>query len=125
VPDSRECPAPVALSTFSVDVILLDPQTNMVSDVFRIFNNFVDTGQGTGLGNMAFLFSSDDSTPLPNPATYSANAVTIMEDPSGSTHYLAKGTDFLLNPVPEPGTFGLLGVGIGLMALFSRKRRVS
>jgi hypothetical protein len=109
----------------SGDVILLDAQTSTVSDVFRIFNNVFNTGGGTGLGNMAFLYSSDDSTPLPNPATYSLNAVTIMEDPSGSTHFLGNGTDYLLNPVPEPGTFGLLGLGIGLIALFSRKHRVS
>lgn len=106
----------------SGDVILLDPQTNTVSDVFRIFNNFVNTGAGTGLGDEVFLYSSDDSTPLPSPATYSANAVTIMEDPSGSTHYVRNGTDYLLNPAPEPSTFGLLGLGIGVMALFSRRR---
>jgi hypothetical protein len=111
--------------TISGDVILLDTQTKTVSDVFRIFNNFVDTARGTGLGDLAFLYSSDDSTPLPNPATYSANAVTIMEDLSGSTHYLGNGKDYLLNPVPEPGTFGSLVLGIGLMALFSRKRRIS
>ena len=107
----------------SGDVILFDPQTNGVSDVFRIFNNLVNTGQGTGLGNMAFLYSSDDSTPLPNPATYSANAVTIMEDPSGITHYFGNGTDYVLG-VPEPGTFGFLGLGIGMMAVLSLKRRV-
>src|SRR5215472_9673623 len=58
------------------DVIVLEPGSGSttVSDVFRIFNNEFDAGGGTGLGNMAFLYSSDDSTPLPNPSTYSANA---------------------------------------------------
>jgi hypothetical protein len=115
---------PSPFLAISGDVILLDPQTNAVSDVFRIFNNVFNTGGGTGLGNMAFLYSSDDSTPLPNPATYSANAVTIMENPSGITHYVANGTDYSLNSVPEPGTFGLLVLGIGMMAVLSLKRRV-
>jgi hypothetical protein len=108
----------------SGDVILLDPVTHAVSDVFRIFNNFVDTGGGTGLGNLVFLYSSDDSTPLPNPATYSFNAVTIMENPSGITDYVSNGTDYALATAPEPGTFGLLGLGIGMMAVLSLKRRV-
>jgi hypothetical protein len=108
---------------FSGDVILLDPQTNAVSDVFRIFNNFLNTGGGTGLGNMVFLYSSDDSTPLPNPSTYSVNAVTIMEDPSGITHYVSNGTDYALG-APEPGTLGLLGLGIGMTAVLGLKRRV-
>jgi len=53
------------------DVIVRDPGTSVVSDVFRIFNNVLDTGGGTGLGNMVFLYSADDGA-LPNPATYSA-----------------------------------------------------
>ena len=106
----------------SGDVILIDPQTNAVSDVFRIFNNLVDTGGGTGIGDLAFLYSSDDSTPLPNPTTYSLNAVRIMEDPSGITQYFGNGTDYVLG-VPEPGTFGFLGLGIGMIAVLSLKRR--
>jgi hypothetical protein len=108
----------------SGDVILLDPVTHAVSDVFRIFNNFVNTGGGTGLGNLVFLYSSDDSTPLPDPSTYSLNAVTIMENPSGVTDYVSNGTDYALATAPEPGTFGLLGLGIGMMAVLSSKRRV-
>ena len=105
----------------SGDVILLDPHTTTVSDVFHIFNDVVNTGQGTGLGELVFLYSSDDSTPLPSPATYSVNPVTIMEDPSGYTHYLGNGTDYLLG-VPEPCTFGFLGLGIVMMAALGRKR---
>src|SRR5690348_16776660 len=52
------------------DVVLTDPNSNTVSDVFRIFNNLINTGAGTGFGNLVFLFSSDD-TALPAPATYS------------------------------------------------------
>jgi hypothetical protein len=48
------------------DAIVTDPGGAVVSDVFRIFNNIVNTGAGTGLGNMVFLYSSDDTT-LPNP----------------------------------------------------------
>src|SRR6266581_8369565 len=61
------------------DVIIQDPTSTNVSDVFRIFNNVVNTGAGTGLGNMAFLYSRDDINLLPDPSTYSANAVFIKE----------------------------------------------
>src|SRR5256885_3771134 len=49
----------------SGDAIVQEPNSTAVSDVFRIFNNFFDTGGGTGLGNLVFLYSLDDSTPLP------------------------------------------------------------
>src|ERR1700749_2712407 len=45
----------------SGDVVLED-SLGSVSDVFRIFNDFFDTGKGTGLGTTAFLYSADDST---------------------------------------------------------------
>jgi len=110
-------------TAISGDVILLDPHTTVVSDVFRIFNNLVNTGLGTGFGNMVFLYSSDDSTPLPLPSTYSANAVTIMEDPSGITHFVGNGTDYLLG-VPEPCTFGFVTLGTLLVAGLVRRRRI-
>src|SRR3954451_2295797 len=90
------------------DAILVEPDLVTVSDVFRIFNNFLDTGLGTGLGNLAFLYSIDDGA-LPNPSTYSANAVITREDPSGFTHYFGNGTDYLLG-APEPSTFGLFAL---------------
>src|SRR5215469_15332295 len=39
------------------------------SDVFRIANNFVDTGRGTGIGFLGYLFSGQNV--LPSPSTYS------------------------------------------------------
>jgi hypothetical protein len=105
-------------TAFAGDVILDDPA---VSDVFRIFNNLVNTGGGTGLGNMAFLYSSDDSTPLPNPLTYSANAVFITENPTGFTPYLGNGTNYQLG-VPEPQSTQLLVLGLAAMALLARNR---
>ena len=104
---------------FAGDVILVEPDMVTVSDVFRIFNNLLNTGKGTGLGNMAFLYSVDDDA-LPNPSTYSANAVTIPEDPSGFTHYVGNGTDYLLN-APEPSTLSLCAFGIAIAVLTRRR----
>ena len=39
------------------------------SDVFRSFNNLVDTGLGTGVGILVFLYSGHNE--LPPPSTYS------------------------------------------------------
>jgi len=103
------------------DVVLTDPNSIFVSDVFRIFNNIINTGAGTGLGNMAFLFSFDDTTPLPAPSTYSANAVFMAENPSGITSYLGNGTDYRL-AAPEPRNFGLLSLAIAVMAVLARRR---
>jgi len=79
------------------DVIVQEPNSTNVSDVFRIFNNIVDTGGGTGLGNMAFLYSGGDSAALPDPSTYSANAVVVKEAASGPTAYLGNGTTYSLD----------------------------
>ena len=102
------------------DAIVTEPGSTIVSDVFRIFNNIINTGGGTGLGNMVFLYSSDDTT-LPNPSTYSANAVFITENPSGVTSYLGNGTNYQLG-VPEPQTFELLGLAVTAMAVLARSR---
>jgi hypothetical protein len=106
---------------FAGDVVLTDPGTSAVSDVFRIFNNVVNTGKGTGLGNLVFLYSSDD-TSLPNLSTYSANVVFIPENPSGVTSYLGNGTDYLL-AVPEPGTFELFALAAAMALLTCRRSR--
>jgi hypothetical protein len=102
------------------DAILTELSSSTVSDVFRIFNNVVNTGAGTGLGNMAFLYSADDSA-LPSPSTYSANAVFLSEDPSEVTSYLGNGTNYLLG-APEPQTFGSLGLACVAMAIVARRR---
>src|SRR5215471_17013726 len=81
----------------SGDVIVQSPMDTGVSDVFRILNNVVDTGGGTGLGTMAILYSGDDNIPLPAPSTYSQNAVIIKEAVSGSTSYFGNGTTYILD----------------------------
>ena len=103
------------------DVVLSEANSTTVSDVFRIFNNLSSNGGGTGLGNMAFLYSSDDTT-LPAASTYSVNAVFLTENPSGITSYLGNGTNYLLG-VPEPQSVGLIGLAAGLMAVLARRRR--
>jgi hypothetical protein len=102
------------------DAILTEPGGSTVSDLFRIFNNLVNTGFGTGLGNMAFLYSADDSA-LPSPSTYSANAVFLSEDPAGAATYFGNGTNYLLG-APEPQTFGSLGLACIAMAILARRR---
>ena len=127
-PDFSSCSIPenvmlqLPFMGISGDVILLEPDMVTVSDVFRIFNDLVDTGGGTGLGDLAFLYSSDDSTALPDPSTYSVNAAFIQEDPSGFTHFNGNGTDYVLG-APEPSTFALLGIGLAAIAGVTRKRR--
>jgi hypothetical protein len=109
-------------AAISGDAIVLEPNSTTVSDVFRIFNNLVNTGFGTGLGNLVFLYSVDDG-PLPAPSTYSANAVFLPENPSGFTSYVGNGTTYLLS-APEPRTSGLIGLACAALAiLLSRARR--
>jgi hypothetical protein len=109
---------------FAGDVVLTDPGSSVVSDVFRIFNNVVNTGKGTGLGDEVFLYSSDD-TSLPNPSTYSANVIFLPEDPSGVTSFVGNGTTYELAvpaAVPEPGTFELFALAAGMGVLLTRRR---
>ena len=102
--------------------VVIDDSTGAVSDVFRIFNDFFDSGGGTGLGGSAFLYSADENN-LPDPSTYSANAVVIQEGPSiggglTETKYIgAFGTEFDIfsTETPEPSTVPILS-GLGLVA---------
>ncbi len=105
----------------SGDVVITEPVTGVVSDVFRIFNDVINTGAGTGLGLTGFLFSSDDTT-LPAPSTYSANVQFITESPSGVTTYVNNGTTYLLG-VPEPSTFQLIGLAIAVAMLTWRLQK--
>ena len=121
------CPIPenglfqLPFTAIGGDVILNDSPQGPVSDVFRIFNNLINTGAGTGLGNLIFLYSSDDGTPLPDTSTYSANAVFIVETPPVTT-FVGNGTSYLLGvqAVPEPGTLSLFAFGVAAMAVTRR-----
>jgi hypothetical protein len=107
---------------FAGDAIVTEPGGSVVSDVFRIFNNIIPTGMGTGLGDLAFLYSADDST-LPDPSTYSANAVFLSENsvPGSASVYFGNGTNYLLG-APEPETFGTLGLACVAIAILARRR---
>ena len=127
---SSTCPIPenglfqLPFTAVAGDVILNDSAQGPASDVLRIFNNLVNTGAGTGLGNLVFLYSSDDSTPLPDPSTYSANAAFMVETPPVTT-FVGNGTTYLLGvqPVPEPSTPGLFAFGVAALAAVRRTRR--
>jgi hypothetical protein len=114
------------------DVVLTDP-SGAISDVLRFFNDFVDTGSGTGLGFTMFLYS-DDEVNLPDPRTFSANAVFLTEGPSIvngliETDYFNDGTLYQIfsspefSSVPEPASLQLLGIAVGFMGVMMRGRR--
>jgi len=92
---------------------------------FRIDNDFIDTGGGTGIGDRAFFYGELD---LPLPITYSANAVFIQRGTTGpfgyyDTVYNGNGTLYnLLTPSPEPAPLALVTTGALLLA-FSRSRK--
>ena len=105
----------------SGDVVLEDP-SGAASDVFRIFNDFIDTGKGTGLGGTAFLYSADDSTPLPSPSTYSANVQYLPESTTSPlTDYLGNGTIYVL-AAPEPSSWVLFAIGSIALLIAHRKK---
>jgi len=120
IPENISLQLPDGFEAFAGDVILTEPNSSVVSDVFRIFNNLINTGEGTGIGNMMFLYSADDSA-LPPPSTYSANAVFIPEDPSGVTSFLGNGTNYVLN-APEPETCLSIGLACVATAILAHKR---
>jgi hypothetical protein len=69
---------------------------------------------------MVFLYSADE-TALPNPSTYSRNAVFLAENQSGTATYFGNGTNYLLG-APEPQTFGSLGLACVAMAILAHRR---
>jgi PEP-CTERM motif len=123
--------SPLSLPGLAIsgDVVLLDKWTGTVSDVFRIFNDIVDTGGGTGLGITAFLFS-EDLGDLPDPSTFSANAAFINENTGNGvgtieTDFNGNGTIYRIiskdDGSPEPSTFVLMGLGAAVV-LWRRRR---
>ena len=111
---------------YSGDVVVKD-FSGITVNVFRIFNDLVDTGGGTGLGSTALLYGADLND-LPNPSTYSANAVTIKMGTAGPTGYYetdynGNGTNYrLFTPSPEPSAFALIGFGTLALGAFLCKR---
>jgi hypothetical protein len=100
IPEDVQLQFPQGFIAVSGDAVLaptLNSDLHAVSDVLHIDNDFIDTGLGTGIGLSAFLFSGHNGT-LPNPLTYSANAVEIRENPEGhgDTQYFGNGTDYHL-----------------------------
>ena len=109
-PDFSACSIPenvllqLPFLAFAGDVVVQDPNSN-VSDVFRIFNDVVDTGAGTGLGGTAILLSGDDANRENGSALgdhHSANAVFLQEAASGPTSYLGNGTNYVLDTSAVP-----------------------
>jgi hypothetical protein len=85
IPEEVQLRFPQGFIAVSGDVVLaptLNSDLHAVSDVFHINNDFIDTGLGTGIGVSSFLFSGHFGT-LPDPSTYSINAVEIRENPEG------------------------------------------
>jgi hypothetical protein len=118
------------------DVVLTDPTDQTVSDVFRIFNDFVDTGGGTGIGSESFLYSVDEGN-LPDPSTFSVNELTLVEGSTivpalglpgfVETNYNGNGTLYRIFSdeearVPEPASCQLLGIAVILMIPMMRRR---
>jgi hypothetical protein len=110
----------------SGDALLIDGGGN-TDGVFRIFNDVIDTGGGTGLGITATLFGA--TTGLPDPSTYSFNAIDLVfgaDNGTGNpllnvpgfveTEYIGNGTRYeLFSNVPEPATWSLLGITLLLL----------
>jgi len=90
-------PGFIAISGDAVLAPTLNSDLAAVSDILHINNDFFDSGLGTGIGFSCILFSGHNGT-LPSPATYTANAVEIRENPLGlgDTQYFGNGTDYHL-----------------------------
>ncbi len=100
------------------DVVLLD-RDGSISDVVHFSNNIIDTGGGTGFGDLVFEFNWDEPFPL------SANAVFIPEvldrDGVARTLYYGNGTLYtFVGGVPEPSSMWLLGSGAAILLIRRR-----
>ncbi len=111
---------------YAGDLIIRDSAA-MTVNIFRVFNDLVDTGGGTGIGSAAFLYGADLKN-LPDPSTYSINAVMISRGTAGpagyyETDYTGNGILYrLFTPSPEPSGFALLGLGTLALGAFIGKR---
>jgi hypothetical protein len=99
IPENVLLQFPSGFLAISGDAVLapnLHSDLNSVRDVFRLNNDFIDTGAGTGLGFTGILFSGEHAVPAIS--SYSANAVEIRENPEGhgDTQYIGNGTDYHL-----------------------------
>lgn len=120
----------LAVSGDALVVPNLNANLAALSDVFRIDTTFINTGLGTGLGFTAFLYSGQNT--LPDPSTFTANAVKIREQPTGDTQYLGNGTDYHLmtavtpdhggGKLTAPGKNALLDIDSGPVAVATTYR---
>jgi hypothetical protein len=115
---------------FAGDVVLLDAN-GASSDVLRFYNNLIDTGGGTGLGD-GFLEFATPGNHSPDALNLSVNAAFISKSPAvggvSVTDYVGS-TGFLFHiyssEVPEASAVALIGSGLALLALspMTRKRK--
>lgn len=112
----------------SGDVVLREFGTGLVSDVLRFFNDVFDSGSGTGLGETMFLYSDDEHN-LPDPSTFSANAVFLIEGGIAAngfkeTDYFNDGTLYrIFSSAPEPSTWQLLVLAFAMIGAFGARGR--
>ena len=88
---------PSACLAIGGDVLITGVNSTHVTDVFRAFNNYVDTGGGTGLSTQVMLYGGDDNTRLPGPFSYSLNLVEMAAPASGPTSYFGPGGGITYN----------------------------
>lgn len=125
---------PLPFIAIAGDVLITDPSSTVL-DVFRIFNDFFDTGGGTGLGVTAEMFDPGLGDTLPDPSTYSVNAADLALGQSIAgvdkvpvdgfieSDFNGNGTVYRLYTAPEPATWALLGMALLLLGWVAKTRR--